>query len=312
MDTTMDTAMSTKRKATAITSTRKPERNAKAKKQKSDTTKYQETHKSNNSGHKHVVVSNDQDVQHQQINLVDPQQNDSDTKCSLRDGIVDLNVGGKLMTTFVSTLTKEPKSDTLAKGPKSKLAVMFSRPEDIPKDKDGRCFIDCDGEVFTYILNFLRSDTLPPQERALEVYDLASEFKLQSLVEQLEHFYAIQYRSKIAKIKEHWKGNGNTKFEQLKQEIVDNMHCSPRRDITIYETSESGGCDFCPISPAHVFLLPASNMFERGRADERRALLIYDLCALGFAKSIVTKKIDRRCDNCNVLFEGFEIVLVAQ
>ncbi|XP_053404187.1 BTB/POZ domain-containing protein KCTD21-like [Mercenaria mercenaria] len=224
-----------------------------------------------------------------------------------RDDVVELNVGGKLMTTWLSTLTKEPKCDTPTKEPKSKLAAMFSRPEDIAKDKDGRFFIDCDGELFQYILNFLRYGTLPRQERILEVYDLALHFQIQSLVAQLERFYAIQYRNKIAEIREYWGKKGNTQIiEKLKQNIVENIHCRPREDITIYETSNVGSCDLCPIRPAHVFLQP-SNL-----SAEMRALLIHDLCELGFAKSTVTKKINRKCDICNIEFKGFEIVLVAK
>ncbi|XP_053388329.1 BTB/POZ domain-containing protein KCTD6-like isoform X2 [Mercenaria mercenaria] len=220
------------------------------------------------------------------------------------DGVVELNVGGTLMTTLMSTLKKEPRS---------KLAVMFSLPEAIAKDKNGRCFIDCDSEIFAYILNFLRSGTLPRQERVLEVYDLALFFQIQSLVSQLEHNYAIQYRNQITEQYKCLRKSGE--YEQQKKNIVEkileNLHCTPRGDISIYVTEASGSCIDCPIRPAHVFLQLPSNLCDRGRVEELRALLIYDLCELGFAKSIVTKKINRSCDSCGTLFKGKEIVLVA-
>ena len=58
------------------------------------------------------------------------------------DGIVDLNVGGQHFTTSLATLTSRP--DTL-------LEAMFTRWE-LPKDKDGRVFIDRSPQHFSAIL----------------------------------------------------------------------------------------------------------------------------------------------------------------
>lgn len=63
--------------------------------------------------------------------------------------VVTLNVGGELYTTSVATLTKYPDS---------MLGVMFNgKFPTTTKDKQGNCFIDRDGEMFKYILNYLRT-----------------------------------------------------------------------------------------------------------------------------------------------------------
>jgi len=65
--------------------------------------------------------------------------------------VVDLNVGGVPYTTKLETLIKEPDS---------KLHSYFTGKEDILKDGKGRYFIDGDGVLFRYILDYLRDGTL--------------------------------------------------------------------------------------------------------------------------------------------------------
>ena len=65
--------------------------------------------------------------------------------------VITLNVGGTRYTATLSTLTKY--SD-------SKLAAMFSGRHDLPQQEDGSYFIDRDGEVFKYILMYLRDSTV--------------------------------------------------------------------------------------------------------------------------------------------------------
>lgn len=71
--------------------------------------------------------------------------------------VVQLNVGGHLYTTSVSTLRKFPDS---------KLAELFSQPHQpkLPMDREGRFFIDRDGSRFRSILEFLRSGLLPKED----------------------------------------------------------------------------------------------------------------------------------------------------
>ncbi|CAK9024831.1 BTB/POZ domain-containing protein KCTD7 [Durusdinium trenchii] len=62
--------------------------------------------------------------------------------------VVQLNVGGTPFTTSLGTLWRA--------GEESRLAEMFASGGDMPKDDDGRFFIDRDGAQFGLILNFLR------------------------------------------------------------------------------------------------------------------------------------------------------------
>ena len=61
--------------------------------------------------------------------------------------VVTLDVGGTKYRTTLSTLTKYPDS---------MLGAMFSGRHDLPQQEDGSYFIDRDGEVFKYILMYLR------------------------------------------------------------------------------------------------------------------------------------------------------------
>ena len=67
------------------------------------------------------------------------------------DKVITLNVGGTRYTTTLSTLTKYPDS---------MLGVMFSGRHDLPQQEDGSYFIDRDGEVFKYVLMYLRDRDL--------------------------------------------------------------------------------------------------------------------------------------------------------
>ena len=61
--------------------------------------------------------------------------------------VITLNVGGTRYTTTLSTLTRYPDS---------MLGVMFSGRHDLPQQEDGSYFIDKDGEIFKYIMMYLR------------------------------------------------------------------------------------------------------------------------------------------------------------
>lgn len=86
--------------------------------------------------------------------------------------IIHLNVGGAVYTTTRSTLCKYPDS---------MLGAMFRG--DIPSrlDLNGHYFIDRDGEIFKYILNFLRSSKL----------SLPNDFKDYDLLLSEADFYQI-------------------------------------------------------------------------------------------------------------------------
>jgi len=66
------------------------------------------------------------------------------------DIVIDLNVGGILYQTLLSTLRKCPTS---------KLNDIFSEEhlQNLPKDQNGRYFLDRDGHTFYYVLEYLRN-----------------------------------------------------------------------------------------------------------------------------------------------------------
>lgn len=66
------------------------------------------------------------------------------------------------------------------------LAVMFSGRHEISRDENGRYFVDRDGKYFRYILNFIRSNDLPPDSVTLEVLKEAEFFCMINLIERLE------------------------------------------------------------------------------------------------------------------------------
>ncbi|XP_077596871.1 BTB/POZ domain-containing protein KCTD7 [Stigmatopora nigra] len=91
--------------------------------------------------------------------------------------VISLNVGGSHFTTRLSTLRRH--DDTM-------LAAMFSGRHHIPRDADGRFFIDRDGAYFGDILNFLREGELPHRERIRAVYREAQYYSIAPLLERLE------------------------------------------------------------------------------------------------------------------------------
>jgi len=101
--------------------------------------------------------------------------------CTDQQRIVDLNVGGVLYTTSVETLTKDEGS---------LLYSMFSGDiNSVPQDSKGRFFLDRDGVLFRYILDYLRSGQLILPDSFQEFSRLRNEaeyYKLSSALCQLE------------------------------------------------------------------------------------------------------------------------------
>ena len=87
-----------------------------------------------------------------------------------------MNVGGTLFTTALSTLRRFP--DSL-------LGSMFSGRHQILRDKEQHPFIDTDPTLFRYILEYLRTEAIPPEDLALDMYKMASYFSIEPLRERL-------------------------------------------------------------------------------------------------------------------------------
>ncbi|KYO37026.1 BTB/POZ domain-containing protein KCTD11 isoform C [Alligator mississippiensis] len=104
-------------------------------------------------------------------------------------GPVTLNVGGKLYTTTVETLTRCPDS---------MLAAMFrGGPRPSHMDGRGHYIIDRDGPTFRHVLNFLRTGQLQLPEGYSELGLLATEadfYQLHPLQEALSQWDAVQRR----------------------------------------------------------------------------------------------------------------------
>ncbi|XP_030008636.1 BTB/POZ domain-containing protein KCTD14 [Sphaeramia orbicularis] len=90
--------------------------------------------------------------------------------------VVQLNVGGHMFYTTLSTLRKHPDSN---------LAELFSVPPKLHVDAQGRYFIDRDGSHFGSILEFLRSERVPT-ENLREIHREALFYNIQPLVKVLE------------------------------------------------------------------------------------------------------------------------------
>uniref|UniRef100_A0A9J8AFE5 Potassium channel tetramerisation domain containing 12.2 n=1 Tax=Cyprinus carpio carpio TaxID=630221 RepID=A0A9J8AFE5_CYPCA len=95
--------------------------------------------------------------------------------------IIELNVGGQVYVTRHSTLLSIPNS---------LLWTMFSqkKPAELTTDSKGRYFLDRDGFLFRYILDYLRDQTLVLPDYFKEKASLLKEaeyFQLQELAKRL-------------------------------------------------------------------------------------------------------------------------------
>ena len=98
--------------------------------------------------------------------------------------IVKLNVGGRIYSTSRSILTRYPDS---------MLGAMFggNLPLENNTDSDGNYFIDRDGELFRYILNFLRVSKLilPNSFQDTEAFQMEVDFyQIQPLIQAFHEY----------------------------------------------------------------------------------------------------------------------------
>eukprot|EP01120_Amphizonella_sp_Union-15-10_P006980 TRINITY_DN230_c0_g3_i1.p1 TRINITY_DN230_c0_g3~~TRINITY_DN230_c0_g3_i1.p1 ORF type:complete len:305 (-),score=75.15 TRINITY_DN230_c0_g3_i1:129-971(-) len=79
---------------------------------------------------------------------------------------IKLNIGGKIFETTAATLNKYPESV---------LANLFAGENKLKPDENGVYFIDRDGSLFGYVLNFLRDDNLALPSNQYELEQLERE-----------------------------------------------------------------------------------------------------------------------------------------
>ncbi|XP_033746860.1 BTB/POZ domain-containing protein KCTD7-like [Pecten maximus] len=91
--------------------------------------------------------------------------------------VIPLNVGGVKYVTRLSTLCKYPDS---------MLAALFSGRHAVDKDQSGCYFLDSNGSMFGYILEFLRNGSTPPNHVSVAVYQDANYYGLSHLMEKLQ------------------------------------------------------------------------------------------------------------------------------
>ncbi|XP_020609479.1 uncharacterized protein LOC110048052 isoform X3 [Orbicella faveolata] len=111
---------------------------------------------------------------------------------------IKLNVGGKIYETTLDTLRKDPDS---------MLCAMFSgRFELKANERDGAYFIDRDGKLFRYILNYLRNgDLLCPEDRTVrkELLAEATFYQVQGIINHLKEKMSAFECSSIIETENH-------------------------------------------------------------------------------------------------------------
>ncbi|XP_065452049.1 BTB/POZ domain-containing protein KCTD21 isoform X1 [Chrysemys picta bellii] len=145
---------------------------------------------------------------------------------------ITLNVGGKLYTTSLSTLTSFPDS---------MLGAMFSGKMPTKRDSQGYCFIDRDGKVFRYILNFLRTSHL----------DLPEDFQEMGLLRREADFYQVQPLIEALQEKEVElsKAEKNAMLNITLDQRTQTVHFTVREAPQIYSLSSSS----MEVFNAHIF-----------------------------------------------------------
>ena len=111
--------------------------------------------------------------------------------------IVQLNVGGHQYITTRSTLTQVP--DSL-------LSSMFAESPSLPLDKDGSYFIDRNGPMFQYVLDFLRCSqlALPKDFPNIDQLQLEAEYyQLQPMLEAIDSYRDSKPKAGFIQVSTH-------------------------------------------------------------------------------------------------------------
>ena len=135
--------------------------------------------------------------------------------------MVELNVGGTIYVTTTSTLNRYPDSQLAKLINDSKLSTV--------RDSQNRVFIDRDGILFRFILDFLRNealslpgdfkefDRLLLEANYFKIKDMVKELELHELSKQRAAFLTLCVRGTFAFGRD---GNADVKFRKLQRIIV--------------------------------------------------------------------------------------------
>ncbi|XP_042270272.1 BTB/POZ domain-containing protein KCTD14 [Thunnus maccoyii] len=150
-----------------------------------------------------------------------------------RTPVVQLNVGGHVFSTSLSTLRKHPDS---------KLAELFGGKPKLCTDAEGCYFIDRDGSHFGAVLEFLRSDRLPA-ENIPEVHKEAIHYNIKPLIKRLEEtpqlFGELVGRQQFLSRVPHYKENIEVLIRIARAEAIAARHSTIM--ICVLRTEEDLG-----------------------------------------------------------------------
>ncbi|XP_067931932.1 BTB/POZ domain-containing protein KCTD7-like [Watersipora subatra] len=170
------------------------------------------------------------------------------------DPIVTLNVGGVYYTTLRTTLLRYPDS---------MLAAMFSGRHKPQLDNRGAHVIDRNGRYFGYILEFLRSGTLPSSDVASGVLSEARYYALDELEEAMHILPSISAQI----VKENHRAQFPD-YEENKRRILqiamENATVTKSGDVIIYafrtefvpKASNFNMNHHCSADQAHISIGP--------------------------------------------------------
>ena len=123
----------------------------------------------------------------------------------------------------------------------SKLSQIFESESQNLYDKDGRIFLDFDGDVFVHVLNYLRNGSIPPKERVLQVHECAEYFGITSLVEILNSYCPVARKIKISEMRQTF---DTMKYEELKRIAIADLNTNFQTNVDKYFVFD-GSEDLC-------------------------------------------------------------------
>lgn len=151
--------------------------------------------------------------------------------------VVSLNVGGTIYTASLTTLTRYPKS---------MLAAMFSGRLPLETDANGNYFIDRDGKLFRFVLNFLRTSQLNLPKGFDELEQLKQEadfYQITDLLATLDKGFSSSKRSPAgtshtSQCYEHMELVCRPRFVEVFGSKATMEECFKKSDFSTYVSTE--------------------------------------------------------------------------